>query len=147
MIINGFVKNLFSNSSYETGSSVNISIAHEDGTPLEIIGLLNEAKGGTRAETGIVVAYDFTAIPETSGSYSVQIDITTSIFTEGKYVLTSQYAKDIVTTTFTVIDPLDLKDGAIISLDKEVYGLGETVSLTGVLPPTGDRFVTILLRC
>ncbi len=143
MIISGFVKDPFSNSSYQTGSSVKISISHEDGTPLEIIGLLKEAK--TRISGGVVVAYDFTAIPETSGSYSVQIDITTSIFPEGNYVVTSQYADNTVTKTFTIIDPLDLKDGAIISLDKEVYGLGETVYLTGVLPPTGDSSVTILL--
>jgi len=38
-----------------------------------------------------------------------------------------------------------LKDGAIISLDKEVYGLGETVYLTGVLPPSGARNVDISL--
>jgi len=105
--------------------------------------LPKEAK--TRENSGIVVAFDFTAIPETSGSYSVQIDITTSIFTEGGYVVTSQYLDNTVTKTFTVIDPLNLKDGAIISLDKEVYGLGETVSLTGILPPTGARNVDISL--
>jgi len=143
MIISGIIKDPFRNSSYETGSSVKISISHEDGTPLEITGLPEGKK--TLATGGIVVAYDFTAIPETSGSYSVQIDVTTSIFTEGRYVVTSQYAGNIVTKTFTVIDPLDLKDGAIISLDKEVYGLGETVSLTGVLPPTGARNVDITL--
>ena len=143
MVISGFIKDPFRNSSYETGSSVKISISHEDGTALEIIGLPQKAK--TRINDGIVVAYDFTAIPETSGSYSVQIDITTSIFTVGDYVVTSQYADNIVTKTFTIIDPLDLKDGVIISLDKEVYGLRETVYLTGILPPTGDRSVTILL--
>ena len=143
MIISGFIKDPLSNSSYQTGSSVKISISHEDGTPLEIIGLPEGKR--ILATGGIVVAYDFTAIPETSGSYSTQIDITTSIFTEGNYVVTSQYAGNTVTKTFTIIDPLDLKDGAIISLDKEVYGLGETVSLTGLLPPTGERAVTILL--
>jgi len=79
MIISGFIKDPFSTTSYETAAAVKISISREDGTPLEIIGLPKEAKGGSRADTGIVVAYDFTAIPETSGSYSVQIDITTSI--------------------------------------------------------------------
>ncbi len=145
MMISGFVRDPVGNSSYKTGSSVKIHITHEDGTPLKIIGLSNEAKGGTRADTGVAVAYDFTAIPETSGSYFVQTDITVNVFTEGRYVLTSQYAGNIVTATFTVTDPLDLSDGAIISLDKQVYGLGETVSLTGVLPPTGDSTVSIVL--
>ena len=145
MTISGFVRDPVSNSSYETGSSVKIYITHEDGTPLEIIGLPNEAKGGTRADAGITVSYDFTAVPETSGSYMLQVDITANIFAEGGYVLTSQYAENTVTETFTVTDPLDLSDGAIISLDREVYGLGQTVYLTGVLPPTADSTVDILL--
>jgi len=145
MIVSGFVKDLLSNSSYETGSSVKISISHEDGSPLEIIGLPIKAKGGSRADSGVVVAYDFTAIPETSGSYSVQLDITTSIFPEGNYVLKAQYADITTTKIFTVVDPLNLNDGAIISLDQEVYGLGETVSLTGILPPTSEKGVEISL--
>jgi len=143
MIISGFIKDPFGNSSYETGSAVNISISHEDGSPLEIIGLPNKAK--TREDSGIVVAFDFTAIPETSGSYSIQIDVAKLIFADGNYVATAQYLDNTVTKTFTVIDPLDLKDGAVISLDKEVYGLGETVHLTGLLPPTGNNSIDISL--
>jgi len=143
MIISGFIKDPFGNTSYETGSSVNISISHEDGSPLEIIGLPKEAK--TREGSGIVVDFDFTAIPETSGSYSVQIDVAKLIFADGNYVAKAQYLDNTVTKTFTVIDSLDLKDGAIISIDKEVYGLGETVYLTGILPPTGARNVDISL--
>jgi len=141
MFISGFIKDPFSNSSYQTGSSVKISISHEDGTPLEIIGL---PEGGKRLSSGgIVVAYDFTAIPEISGSYSVRIDVTRSIFTEGNYVVKSQYLGNTATKTFTIIDPLDLKEGAVISLDQEVYGLGDTVYLSGVLPPTNNGAIEI----
>ncbi len=141
MIFSGFIKEPFSNSSYQTGSSVKVSISHEDGTPLEIIGL---PEGGKRLSSGgIVVAYDFTAIPEISGSYSVRVDVTQSIFTAGNYMLKSEYLDNTATKTFTIVDPLDLTDGAIISLDKEVYGLGDTVSLTGILPTTSDVAVEI----
>ncbi|MCH7966304.1 MAG: lamin tail domain-containing protein [Thaumarchaeota archaeon] len=143
MIISGLIKDPFGNSSYETGSSVDISISHEDGTPLEIIGLLKEAK--TREFGGVVVAFVFTAIPETSGKYSVQIDVAKLIFAEGNYVVKATYLDKTATKTFTVIDPFDLKDGAIILLDKEIYGLGDTVYLTGILPPTGARNVDISL--
>ena len=143
MIISGFIKDPFSNSSYGTGSAVNISISHEDGSALEIIGLPKEAK--TRENSGVIVAFDFTAIPETSGSYSVQIDVAKLLFADGNYVATAQYLDNMVTKTFTVIDPLDLKDGAVISLDKEVYGLGETVYLTGLIPPTGNNSIDISL--
>ena len=74
MTVSGFVKDPYGNSSYSTGASVKITITHEDGTPLEIIGL---PEGEQSLHSGeIVVGYDFTAIPETSGSYSVSIDIT-----------------------------------------------------------------------
>ncbi len=143
MIVSGFIQELSSNSSYETGSSVKISISHEDGTPLEIVSLPQGEQ--TLATGGVVVAYDFTAIPETSGSYSTQIDLTTSIFTEGNYIVKAQYTSDTATDTFTIIDPLDLKDGVIISLDKEIYGLGETVSLSGIMPPASDKGLDISL--
>ncbi len=144
MIISGFIKDPFSTTSYQTAAAVKISISHEDGTPLEIVGKPQKAK--TIARGGVVVAYDFVAIPETSGSYSVQIDITKTIFTEGSYVVKAQYVDNTVTKIFTVIDSLYLKKGdAIVSLDKEVYGLGETIYLTGTLPPTPDNSVKIIM--
>jgi len=144
MIISGLIKDPFANTTYSPGtSSIKISISHEDGSPLEIIGLPKEVK--TRETGGVVVAVEYTAIPETSGNYSVQIDVAKLIFTEGNYVVKAQHLDYTATKTFAVIDPLDLKDGAIISLDKEVYGLGETVYLTGVLPPSGARNVDITL--
>ncbi|MFB5633101.1 MAG: lamin tail domain-containing protein, partial [Nitrosopumilus sp.] len=141
MIISGFVKDPFSNSSYLTGSSVNISISHEDGTPLEIVALPSGSK--TRLNDGVVVAYDFTAIPETSGTYSLKLDLSRTVFTAGNYVIKSQYLDHTISKSFTIMDPIDLTDGAIISLDKEVYGLGEIVLLTGAVPPTGDNSIDI----
>lgn len=144
MTITGFIQDPSSNSSYVTGTPVDISISHEDGTPLEILGLNSGSK--TRVGVGGVnVAYDFTAIPETSGKYSMQIDITKNIFTVGNYEIKAQYSGNIATNIFTVTDPLDLTDGAIISVDREVYGFGETVHLTGILPPTGSNAVDISL--
>jgi len=140
MIIRGFIKNPSSNSSYLTGTPVNISISHEDGTPLKITAL---SGAQTKYSDDVAIAYAFTAIPEISGNYLLNLDVTKSIFTAGKYVITSQYLKHVTTSTFSVTNALDLKDGAIISIDKDVYGLAETVHLTGILPPTGDNSVTI----
>ena len=143
MVISGFVKDPYKNSSYETSNGVKITISHEDGSPLEIIALPNGAK--TRTNNGLVVGYDFTAIPETSGRYSVEISATQTVFSEGNYVVKAQYLGDMVSKTFAISAPLDFTNGAIISLDKEVYGLGETVSLTGVIPPSGARSVDVIL--
>ncbi|MCH9658729.1 lamin tail domain-containing protein [archaeon] len=137
--VSGFIEDPFSNSSYNTGSSVKITVSHEDGTPLEIIDL-QESK---RLEGFGVIGYDFTAIPETSGRYSTQFDVTKNIFTAGNYIVKATYLSNVATTTFSVVDSLDLKDGAILSIDKDVYGLGETVHLTGILPRTGDNSVII----
>lgn len=144
MTITGFIKDPFSNSSYVAGSPVKISISHEDGTPLQIVGLASGSK--TRATVGgVVVGYTFTAIPETSGHYSMQVDITKNIFTEGTFVIKAEYLGKIALNTFTVRNPLALADGANISTDKEVYGFGETVRLTGLLPPSGSNAIDISL--
>ncbi|MDH3340642.1 MAG: lamin tail domain-containing protein [Nitrosopumilus sp.] len=138
--VSGFIKDLYRSSSYLSGSPVKISISHEDGTPLKIIGSSNSGRLST---SGVSIGYVFTAIPETSGQYFLQIDISKNIFTEGNYVLKSVYLGNTATKNFSIINPLDLKGGPIISLDKEVYGFGETVHLTGVVPPTGDNTVEI----
>ena len=143
MTVVGFIKDPFSNSSYVTGTPVNISISHEDGTSLEIVGLDSNSK--TRSDGGVIVDYDFTAIPESSGTYSTQIDIANSIFEKGNYFLKAEYLGDAITKTFSVINPLELTAGSVISIDKEVYGLGETVHLTGIVPPTGATAVEISL--
>ena len=142
MVISGFIQDPFSTSSYKTGAPVKISISHEDGTPLKITALSGIQ---TKYSNDVTIAYAFTAIPETSGNYLLNLDITQSVFTAGNYVIKSEYLNHVATKTFSVINPLDLKDGAIISIDKDVYGLGETVHLTGILPPTGDTSVSIIL--
>jgi len=140
MIVSGFIKDPFSNSSYKTGAAVTISILSEDGTPLKILGW---SKGQSLETDSFDVALEYTAIPDASGRYSAQIDVAKNIFTDGNYVAKAQYLDKIVTKTFTVTNPLDLSGG--VSLDKEVYGPGETVLLTGILPPTGATNLAILL--
>lgn len=141
MKISGFVKDPYSNTSYQTGQGVKLYISHEDGRSLEIVA---KGKNAARLSTsGQVIGYDFTAVPETSGLYSVSVDIAQNLFVPGNYVIRSEYGSIYTTTTFSVVDLLDLSDGAIVSIDKEIYGLGETVYLTGVIPPTGDNSVKI----
>ncbi|MCI4432394.1 MAG: hypothetical protein JHC41_02125, partial [Nitrosopumilus sp.] len=144
MTINGFIVNPVTSSSLLT-PSVNISISHEDGSPLKIIGVDKMGKAKTREKNGIIVAYEFTAIPESSGRFSVQTSIPQNAFTEGSYVLKAEYRGLTKTTTIGIVDPLKLTDGALLTLNKQVYGLGETISLTGLLPPTGEHSVKISL--
>ena len=137
--ITGFVEDPYSNSSYGTGAAVNISITNENGQPLEII---TQDKNQNLSTGGVITGYTFSAIPETSGLYSVFVDVTQNIFVAGNYLVKSQYGSHTITEPFTVMDSLDV-DSAVISIDKEVYGLGETVHLTGIIPPTGDNNISI----
>ena len=140
MNITGFIENPFANSSYVSGTPVKISISNEDGSPLEIIGV---PEGTKRISDGVVVAYEFTAIPEVSGSYSTQIDIIKNIFAEGDYLLNVEYLEHSNSAIFAVNDLLALDGQPIISIDKEVYGLSEIVVLNGITPPIGATAVDI----
>lgn len=121
---------------------VDVSIKNKDGTPLSIIG---GTGGGRLTTTGSSVSYDFTAIPEKSGRYSVSTQLNRNIFDEGQYLVTAKYLKLTKSAIFSVSDNLKTGDSEEISLNKEVYGLGETVYLSGKLPPTGDSSVSIAL--
>lgn len=121
---------------------VDVSIKNKDGTPLSIIG---GTGGGRLTTTGSSVSYDFTAIPEKSGRYSVSAQLNRNIFDEGQYLVTVKYLKLTKSAIFSVSDNLITEGSESIFLNKQVYGLGETVYLSGTLPPTGDSAVSIAL--
>jgi len=121
---------------------VEVSIKNKDGSPLTIIGGTGSGRLGS---TGSAVSYDFTAVPEKSGRYSVSTQLSRSIFEEGQYLITVKYLKLTKSTIFSVSDLLNTSDAETISLNKEIYGLGEPVYLSGILPPSGERSVSIAL--
>ena len=138
IIISGFIDDL---SQLTTDVfAVYVSIKDKDGSDLAILG---STGGGRLGTTGSVVSYDFTAIPDASGRYSVSTELNRSIFNEDQYLVTAKYLKLEKSTTFSVTD--DLNVGIDVSLDKEVYGFGETVHLSGLIPPIGDPAVKISL--
>lgn len=138
LIISGQVLDPVLRTSYET-TVVKIIISTEDGRPLEIIG---SADSGHLSTSGVSIAYEFTAIPEVGGAFSIKTDLTRLLFSEGIYLIDAKYENLSATTSFEIFD--DLKDGSAVSLDKEIYGLGETVYMTGILL-TSDRAVDISL--
>ena len=140
IIIAGVVNELSQSTSFVP--VVEVSIKNKDGTPLTIIGGTGAGRLGS---TGSAVSYDFTAVPEKSGRYSVSTQLSRSIFEEGQYLITVKYLKLTKSTTFSVSDFLKTGDAESISLNKEVYGLGESVYLSGILPPSGERSVSISL--
>ena len=140
LVIRGEIMNPVERTSFET-PTVLISFETEDGEPLSIIGVPGGINQGAAGGEGTVTAdYEFTAIPEIGGTFSVTADISRGIFSEGTYRITAQYLDLIATTSFDIVD--DLAGGGEVSLDKEIYGLGEQVIVSGIIP-TSDSSVTI----
>ncbi len=136
--VGGFVIDPYSNSSYGISSPVKVTIYGKDGTPFEAIGLTDKLPSmvdGISIIRDLDVNYDLNAVLETSGRYSVDFVVTPNIFETGEYVVKAKHLSDMATTKFSIIDSAISKDGPMISIDKEVYGLGQTVHLTGTLPP------------
>ncbi|WP_428324460.1 lamin tail domain-containing protein [Nitrosopumilus sp.] len=140
LVIRGQIMNPVERTSFET-PTVLISFETEDGKPLSIIGVPGGINQGAAGGEGSVIAnYEFTAIPEIGGTFSVTADISRGIFSEGTYVITAQYLDLSATTSFDIGD--DLVSGSEVSLDKDVYGLSEEVIVSGVIP-TSDSSVII----
>ena len=137
--VNGFVGEL--SQSTTNVPVVNISIKDKNGNPLQIVGGTGEGRLGT---TGSIVSYDFTAVPEPSGRYSVTTDLNRSVFGDGQYLVTAKYLDVSNSATFSVSDILG-SDSFSISLNKEVYGLGETVFLEGIIPAFAEPAISIAL--
>ncbi len=90
----------------------------------------------------------FFAYPDSSGNYIIKQSITPNIFTTGNYTLKASYGNLKASTTFSVYNPLNTGGQGPIaaSLDKQVYGVGDTVHLTGKLSSlTGTSAYTLTL--
>lgn len=78
--------------------------------------------------------YSFTAVPDLTGNYKVVDKIQRAVFDPGNYEIIGIYAdgKIKAKSTFSVFESSKIGDTTIVtSLNKEVFGLGETLELTG----------------
>ncbi len=109
---------------------VHIEIRDSGGRILSFVGGPEDLTGSVYSRIDLY----FTAIPDPAGVFSVDSEITRSFFTEGVYTVLAQHDKFESQTSFAVVDPADTgSTGLDASLDKEVYGLGETLTLSGSL--------------
>ncbi|MBI5377010.1 MAG: hypothetical protein HZA82_00080, partial [Thaumarchaeota archaeon] len=106
---------------------VQISITTADGTPITSKGNIKSAGKGQD------VAYSFTGIPGSTGNFEIKSAISRNVFENGKYLVKAKYGDNSASASFVVTDSLDTSGGVKIlaSTDKEVYGVGEVVKLTG----------------
>ncbi|MBM2852528.1 MAG: hypothetical protein HW420_1075 [Candidatus Nitrosotenuis sp.] len=122
---------------------VYVEIKNEDGKPITFIGQGKTA--GKPSTNPQIKTYSLSAVPDISGNYQIDATITKSLFLPGNYVITAKYAGKQTSATFTVTDSLDIYNKKlVVSTDKTVYGLGQTVNLDGTIT-TGQSAVQIVL--
>lgn len=88
----------------------------------------------------------FSAYPDSSGNYVIRQSLTPGLFTEGTYTLKASYGNMQASATFSVYNPLDTagQGNIVASLDRQVYGVGDTVHLTGKISSSAGTTSYIL---
>ncbi len=144
LVIFGRVSELQKSSKF-LNPSVDISITTEDGTPITI-GVLAPATPGAASMARLTL----TGVPDVVGNFKVVQHVYGHVFDEGTYKIKASYAngKFSSTTSFSVVDPLNIDEPFLLQLNKEVFGLGETVLLDGLFPgiSQGDGITITLLK-
>ena len=118
---------------YRTSTPVRITISHT-GTAPDGSGVQNSAKSD----------YSIMSFPDGSGQYSASIKSIANLFDAGSYVVTAKYFDGTATDTFSIVELLDLENVAI-SIDRDVYGFGDTVYLDGAVPLSSETGLDIAL--
>ena len=142
--VKGFIQNFSIRSSFETPVVV-LTVLDDENSPVTMMGVPKGSRTSTKDQL-VMVPYSITSVPESSGAFTATLGIDKNIFHEGTYKLKAVYNDQLTKlVTFDVTDPLKLSNGESISINKEVFGLGEKVLLNGLLPPSGETSVSISL--
>ncbi|MDX1596530.1 MAG: lamin tail domain-containing protein, partial [Nitrosopumilaceae archaeon] len=141
MKISGVILNPKQSSTYQT-PNVMLSFLKSDGKPVTIMALPDFNRSSSNR---VSIPYEMTAIPDKSGFFSITADVKPGIFSEGKYTIKAQYLDLKTSTTIDVVKPLITDGEMIVSLNKDVYGLGDTVTLSGIVPPSAEQGISITL--
>ncbi len=138
-----------------TGVQVKISVLNSNGTQImfqgsTVLGGANvgasSGGSGSTPGSGAVESYapvplSFSALPDVNGYYSIKQNVVSNIFSPGTYTLSAHYGSAYKTTSsFTVSNFIGTgAQGPIsASTDKKVYGVGETVKLSGTVSALTD---------
>jgi len=129
MVIYGEIDELVSSSVYLT-PLVDITITRDDGSEITIDTFKPSSNKPVSATLSL------TAVPDIVGNYRVEQVLYNNVFDEGTYNIKATYANGqfIETTSFSVVDPLNIDAQFVLQLNKDVFGFGETVYLDGLVP-------------
>ncbi|MDE1842668.1 MAG: lamin tail domain-containing protein [Thaumarchaeota archaeon] len=144
MIISGKILKPIQLSTQNAGATVKIQVFNSTGASISSGGSFINNVGVSTSN-----ALSYFAFPDANGNYQIQQIIQTGIYAPGTYTLKASYSNLSTSTTFTVYDQLATgSQGPIVaSTDKKVYGIGETVKMTGqVSSLAGTSFTVTLIQ-
>ena len=138
--------------SYELGGTLELtgSVGGLAGEPqavvIEFLGQsgLVSSRGSTGDAKGGQVPSRLLVMPDSSGAFSASHDLGAPLFSPGQYSARARYAGETAIAVFAVAAPAAAAPLSA-SLDKEAYGLGETVRLSGTTD-SPDTAVSIVLH-
>jgi hypothetical protein len=130
IMISGLVLNPQSHTT-TGGTSVNILVTNSTGGSV-----LSQQNSHSNIFVGVSNAptqLSYYAYPDSNGAFEVTQSVQRGVFQPGNYTLKATYNSISASTSFLVYDPLATgAQGPIVaSTDKQLYGIGETVHLTG----------------
>jgi len=130
IVISGIVLNPLSHGG-SGGTSVNIVVLDSTGKP--ILSYQNPHSNIYAALNTAPAPLAYYAYPDNNGQYQVTQAVQRSVFQPGNYTLEATYNSISASTSFSVYDPLSTGSQGLVeaNTDKLVYGIGETVHLTG----------------
>lgn len=131
IIISGKVSDITKSSTFQT-PTIDIAIKPRDG------GTITSTASKVTGDKSDIIFYTLTAVPDAIGNFEVVDTLYNAIYPPGDYLIRASYAdgKLFATTPFSIFDPLDI-DAPLVTIDKEVYGLGEQVHLNALIPGGG----------
>lgn len=139
-----------------SGMPITVSVdkpSYSLGDKLQINGKIANPEPDPNPETYLVklaitesaddtILREYTAVPDSSGRFTFETSIVSTAYRPGNYTVAATYEDLAASAGFELVDSL-ATEWASVEIDKEVYGLGETVSLSGTLPPRGEHTVAI----
>ncbi|MGI0018257.1 MAG: hypothetical protein ACREA1_06070, partial [Nitrosotalea sp.] len=133
--ISGKILNPIQLATQNSAASVTILVLNSTGLPISSANNPHaniQIMAGNYSPSGSNTLSYF-AFPDANGQFQVQQTLQIGIYQPGTYTLKATYNSMVTSTTFTVYNPLTTgSQGPIVaSTDKKVYGVGDTVQLSG----------------
>jgi hypothetical protein len=159
IVISGLVLNPLSQTT-SGGTSVNILVTNSS-SGASILSAQNPKANLFTATNTAPAPLTYYAYPDSNGAYQITQPIQRGVYQPGNYTLKATYNSIQASVSFSVYDPLSTgSQGPIVAnTDKQLYGIGETVHLTGkisaltgvsssntitLIKPTGDLITSAL---